>query len=279
MNIRSLKTMAVAGLMAFSAGTAKVAAQTAQGTLNKASEIVVKDSSKVASDSLAAMKEGVRDARTILLKKYSGHFQGSVKQGRIADGSLEYAEKGKTILAPSKNANKINFAVDGGVTTGSEMCNQVGYKFHGSAQKHNTKFDVTGIYAGKEPKSDFIAKASATQFFPLNKDVSLLAKGEVEGAIRRVRGGDSFGEAWPQLLGGAKYEHKFDNGMRVAVQGEAGVAAKITEKEHTFHDIPSAKFVYNAEGEFGVNQVSGFVGATKDAATGNGVYGGVRFRF
>lgn len=279
MNIRSLRTMAVAGLMAFSAGATKVAAQTAQGTLNKASEIVVKDSAKVAKDSLGFAKEGVQDARTILLKKYSGHFQGSVKQGRIADGNLEYAEKGKTILAPSKNANKINFAFDAGVTTGSEMCNEVGYRFHGAAKKHNTQFDVTGIYSGKEPKSDFIAKASATQYFPLNKDISLLAKGEAEGVIRRVRGGDSFGEAWPQVLAGARYEHKFDNGMRVALQGEAGGAVKITEKEHTFHDIPSAKFVYNAEGEFGINQVSGFVGATKDAAAGNGVYGGVRVRF
>ncbi len=270
MNIRSLRTMAVAGLMAFSAGATKVAAQNAQTTLDKASTIVAKDTAKV-------VKDGVQDARTVLLKKYSGHFQGSVKQGRIADGNLEYAEKGKTILEPKPN--KINFALDAGVTTGDELCNNVGLRFHGSAKKHNTKFDVTGIYAGKEPKSDFIAKASATQYFPLNKDFSLLAKGEAEGVIRRVRGGDSFGEAWPQVLGGARYEHKFDNGMKVAVQGEAGPAFKITEKEHTFHDIPKAKFVYNAEGEFGINQVSGFVGATKDAAAGQGVYGGVRFKF
>ena len=67
--------------------------------------------------------------------------------------------------------------------------------------------------------------------------------------------------------------------MKLAAKGEAGAAFKITEKEHTFHDIPNTKFVANAEAELGLKRTSVFVSGGKDAVYGNTVGAGVRVNF
>ena len=270
MNIRSLRTMAVAGLMAMGASSSKVAAQSAAQTVKAAQEVVTKDTIKNVSGN-------VRDAKTILLKKYHGHFDGSVKNGKIADGSLEYAEKGKTVLPTTKGG--IDIKGDAGYVWGSDLVNNGGFRLQGTAQTGNNIFGVSGLVAHKDPKTDFVAKANYTRLFPLSEDFALTGKAEVEGVINRVRGGDSFGQAWPQALVGAKYEHKFDNGVKVAAKGEAGAAFKITEKEHSYHDIPGAKFVVNGEAEVGLHRTSLFVSGGKDAVYGNNIGAGVRVDF
>lgn len=270
MNIRSIRTMAVAGMMALGASSSKAVAQSAQGIEKAAQEIVTKDTIKT-------VKGDVRDARTILLKKYHGHFDGSVKSGKVADGRLKYTEKGKTILPPAKN-NGIAISADAGYVNGKDLVNG-GIRVHGSAQTGNNVFDVTGVWAQKEPMTDWVAKGSYTRLFPVNNEFAVTAKAEAEGVIHRVKGGDSFGEAWPQALVGGQYTHKFDNGMRLSAKAEAGAAFKITEKEHTFHDIPGAKFVANGEIEAGLNRTSVFVSGGRDAVMGNNVGAGVRVNF
>ncbi len=269
MNIRSIRTLVAAGMMAIAAPSTKAVAQSAKTIEKAAQEIVTKDTIKT-------VKGDVKDARTVLLKKYHGHFDGNVKSGKIADGKLTYTEKGKTIL-PEKSG-KVAISADAGYVNGKDLANG-GIRVHGSAQTGNNVFDVTGVWAQKEPKTDWVAKASYTRLFPINQDFALTAKGEAEGVIHRVKGGDSFGEAWPQALVGGQYTHKFDNGMRVAAKAEAGAAFKITEKEHTFHDISSTKFVANAEVEAGMNRTSVFVSGGNDAVMGANVGAGVRVKF
>ena len=270
MNIKSIGKFAVASLMAITPAT-KVAAQSAAETTKAAQEIVTKDTIKT-------VQGNVRDAKTILLKKYHGHFDGNVKAGKIADGKLDYAEKGKTILPPEKSG-KIDIKADAGYVFGDNLVNNGGFRIQGSAQTGNNLFGVSGLVAHKDPCTDFVAKANYTRLFPVSRDVAITAKAEAEGVINRVRGGDSYGQAWPQALVGAKYEHKFPSGMKFAARGEAGAGFKITEKEHSFHDIPNAKFVANAEAELGLNRTSVFVSGGKDAVYGNNVGAGVRVQF
>ena len=268
MNVRTIKTLAAASMMAFGVST-KAVAQSAKTIQKAAQEIVTKDTIKT-------VKGDVRDARTVLLKKYHGHFDGNVKSGKIADGKLVYTEKGKTILPESKN--KVDIYADAGYVNGKDLVNG-GIRLHGSAQTGNNLFDVTGVYAMKEPATDFVAKTSYTRLFPLNSEFALTGKAEAEGVIHRVKGSDSWGAAYGSVQGGVKYAHKFDNGMKVAAKAEAGPAIGFTEKEDVAHAFKKTQFVANAELEAGLNRTSVFVSGGKDAVYGNNIGAGVRVQF
>lgn len=267
MNVRSMiaSTFAAAAMMV----PAKSGAQ-ANKVLNAAQNVVV-------ADTVKAAKAGAQDAKTVLLKKYNGHFYGNVKNGKIAEGNLQYTEAGKTMFpegAEKAKAEGIGITIDAGVVSGKDMVN-TGYRVQGAAQKGKDLFEVSGTYAMNEPQTDFIANASYTRLFPVNKDVSLTAKAGVEGAIKRYTGQDNWGLAWPQVLGGAKFQHNF-NGIKVGAKAEAGVGASIVEKEHINHDVAKAAFLANGEIEAGINNVSAFISGGKDAIMGANIGGGLR---
>ena len=267
MNVRNfVKTAAVALPMAFA--PMKGAAQSAAKVAENAQRIVAEDTIKAANTS------GLQDARTVVLKKWNGHFDGSVKNGRIGDGNLVYNEKAKTLLPEKKG--KVDINIDANYIHGDELVNNGGFGLHGSAQAGNNLYDVAGLVAHKDPLTDFVAKASYTRLFPLGSGFAATAKGEAEGVIHRVKTGDSWGAAYGSVKAGAKYEHKFDNGMRVAAKAEAGPAFGFTEKEDRFHDFQKVRFVADGELEAGMNKVSLFVKGGKDAVCGNNIGGGIR---
>ena len=86
MNMKTIKALAIALPMSLCAG--KAGAQSSN-ILKAAERIVTTDSTVVAKDTLKALDAKAADARTYVMKKYNGHFNGNVRGGRIADGTLE----------------------------------------------------------------------------------------------------------------------------------------------------------------------------------------------
>lgn len=269
-----LKAAAVALPLMFS-GASKATAQSAQGMVKSAEKVIT------AGDTLKAMDQKAADARTLLLKRYKGHFQGSVKNGRIANGTLNYQEKGHTIpvatLATNKNAST-TLAVDGSYV-GAKNLPSAGYKLTGSAEKGHDAFEASALYAGAKGKHDVIGNVSYTRSFPLAQDLSATGKASVEGAAHKITNGDSYGTIAPQLAAGLKYQHAFENGAKVGVKGELGGAQPFNFKSETLKSVGKTQFVANAEVEAGYKNVSAFVNGGKDAIMGNNIGGGVRIKF
>lgn len=270
-----LKAAAVALPLMFS-GASKATAQSAQGVMKSAEKVIT------ASDTLKAMDQKAADARTLLLKRYKGHFQGSVKDGKIANGTLNYQEKGHSVpvaslVSNNKTANT-TLAVDGSFINAKNLPS-TGYKLSGSAEKGNDAFDASAILARGNGQHAILGNVAYTRSFPLAKDLNATGKASVEGVARKINGGDSYGTVAPQLATGLKYQHTFEGGARVGVKGEVGGALPFNVKSETLKSVDRAQFVANAEVEAGYKNVSAFVNGGKDAIMGNNIGGGVRIRF
>jgi len=272
MSIRTyLKAAAVALPLAF--GGVKATAQSAQGVLKSAEKVVT-------TDTLKTMDQKAVDARTLLLKRYKGHFQGDVKNGRISNGSLDYKEAGKTVPAASVvNANSSAVVTaEGSYVHGSKLAG-AGYRLRGAVEKNHDTFDATAIFAKGNKKSDMVGDFSYTRNFPLTNGLNATGKLGAEGVAHKVNGGDSYGTMAPHLTAGLKYQHAFDNGVKLGAKGEVGGAMPFNFKSETLKKVESPKFVANAEVEAGYKNVSAFVNGGKDAILGNNIGGGVRINF
>ena len=236
MNVRqTLKAMAVALPLALTPAS-KATAQAAN---------IVKNAEKiVVTDTLKAMENKAVDSRTLLLKKYNGHFNGNVVNGKIGNGKLDYAEKGRLVPA-SEYADKAN--------------------------KTSLNFDATFIKADNLPAPGFKIHGG-------------LQKGKDGGAntiIRReaVKGGDHHGIFTPNLNAGMKYDHKFPSKVTVGATAEVGGGPAFYLKTDAGKTQVKRNVMYNAEARVGYKDVEVFGQAGRDDILGNQFGVGTRVKF
>lgn len=270
MSIRTyLKAAAVALPLAF--GGVKAAAQSPTRVLKAAEKVV-------STDTLKTMENKAADARTLVIKKFKGQYQGSVKSGKLADGNLSYEEKGRTVPVASILNQKSSLSVDGSYVSGSKLPS-AGYRLAGNAQKGNDAFSAAGVVSKDSKQTDVIGDVAYTRVFPLSQDLSATGSIGVEGAMHKVKDADSYGSLYPRLTAGLKYRHNFDNGAFVGVKGEVGGAPEINFKSETLKTFNGGKFIADGEVEAGYKHISGFVAGGQDAAMGSNIRGGVRIHF
>lgn len=270
MNIRqSLKAAAIAIPMMFGAG--KAAAQ--------APEIVKAAEKIVTVDTLKAMEQKAADVPTLMIKRYKGHFQGSVKGGRIADGTLNYKEVGETVPVANILNPKSSVAIDGSFISGHELSG-AGYQLRGTFEKGNDAFTARGIYSQGKVEKDVIGDIAYTRSFPLTRDLSATGKVGVEGGlIKNPANHDSYGTLNPHISAGLKYSHNFEGGARIGAKAEVGGAEPLNFKTHTRKSAGDPVVIANGEVEAGYKNISGFVTGGKDAIMGANVGAGVRVTF
>lgn len=264
-----LKAAAVALPLAL--GSTKAAAQSTEGIVKNAQKVIT-------TDTLKTMDQKAADARAYVIKKYSGHYSGSVKNGKIDNGTLEYSEKGKSVPAASASNPETSIYIEGSYVSGSKLPS-AGYRVAGGVEKGENAFDVAGVFSKGDGKTDVIGDVAYTRSFPLTEELDATGKIGVEGVMHKINGGDSYGSLYPQIKAGLKYNHKFDNDAFINVKGEVGGAAAVNFKSETLKTAESGKFVANAELEAGYKNVSAFVNGGKDAAMGNNIGGGARVKF
>lgn len=275
MNVRqTLRAMAVAIPMAL-VPSSKVAAQSAN--VVKAAENVV------AADTVRALDAKAAEGRTLLLKSYKGHFKGNVAQGRIADGSLDYAEKGRTVpMSDFATSDKTKLTFDASVISGRDLVGP-GFRMHAGAERSNNIVDVTGMYSTKSGtgRSTMMVDGSYTRAFPLGSGFDALGTVGTRYTVQReaFAGGDHHGVFSPELLGGIRYQHKFNNGVRVGAKGQVGGAHNILVKAEKYHPQTKTVVIANGEAEVGYKNVSLFANGGKDATAGGFVGGGARVTF
>lgn len=270
MNIRNtLKAAAIALPMMFGAG--KAAAQAP--TIVKAAEKIV------AADTLKAMEQKSADVPTLLIKRYKGHFQGSVKSGRIADGTLNYKEAGETVPVANILNPKSSVAIDGSFVNGNKLPG-TGYRLNGTFEKGNNAFSATGVYSQGHNEKQVIGDMAYTRTFPLTRDLGATGKVGVEGAlIKNPANHDSYGTVNPHISAGMKYAHEFDGGARIGAKAEVGGALPLNYKTHTRKSVQSPTVIANGEIEAGYKNITGFVTGGRDAVMGNNIGAGVRVKF
>lgn len=272
-----LKTLALATMMAVGGG--KAAAQNATHIAESAKTVVVEDTAK-------AVKNGVRDARTVLLKRYNGSFKGKVTEGGVV-GDLTYNERGKVVPASVLDQGKkgVDIAIGADYVYGNDLVNHNGFGLTGTAEYATNRFGVSGLVSHKDPRTDFVADINYTKLFPVNSNFAFTAKAEAEGVIHRESGNtvkgakkriDNFGVLYPQVKGGAEYKQDLGHNVSMTVKGEGGVAATIVRKEDTPHGLKGVGFVGGGEVAFRSGNFTAFVGGGKDAVYGGNLQTGVR---
>lgn len=270
MNIgRTLKTLAVA--LPLSVAAPKAAAQATQIT-----EGAQKVITTTAKDTLKAMTQ---DARTVSLKQYNGHYRGSVVNGKIGNGNLQYAEKGKTVLYEAPGT-KPNLSFDAAFITADKLP-APGFKIHGAMEKGKDGVDVAFAYASKNGYSDMIANASYTRNFPLGSGFTAYGKGGVNNIIRReaVPGGDHHGIVTPNLNAGLKFDHKFSNKVTLGATAEVGGGPAFYLKTDAGKTQVKRNVMYNAEVRAGFDKVEVFGQGGRDDILGNQFSVGARAKF
>ncbi|MCM1266192.1 MAG: hypothetical protein NC200_08345 [Candidatus Gastranaerophilales bacterium] len=270
MNIKNtLRAAAIAIPMMLGGG--KAAAQAP--TIVKAAEKVV------AADTLKAMEQKSADVPTLMIKRYKGHFQGSVKGGKIADGTLNYKESGETVPVANILNPKSSVAIDGTFVSGSKLPG-VGYQLGGTFEKGNNAFSARGVYSQGHAEKNIIGDMSYTRSFPLTHDISATGKVGVEGGIiKNPANHDSFGQLNPHISAGAKYSHTFEGGAKIGAKAEVGGALPLNYRTHTRKAVQSPTVIANGEIEAGYKNISGFVTGGRDAMMGNNIGAGVRVKF
>ena len=274
MNVRqTLKAMAVALPLALTPAS-KATAQAAN---------IVKNAEKiVVTDTLKAMENKAVDSRTLLLKKYNGHFNGNVVNGKIGNGKLDYAEKGRLVPASeyADKANKTSLNFDATFIKADNLP-APGFKIHGGLQKGKDGADVTFGYASKNGYSDMIANASYTRNFPLGSGFTAYGKAGANTIIRReaVKGGDHHGIFTPNLNAGMKYDHKFPSKVTVGATAEVGGGPAFYLKTDAGKTQVKRNVMYNAEARVGYKDVEVFGQAGRDDILGNQFGVGTRVKF
>ncbi|MCD8377850.1 MAG: hypothetical protein LUB59_03585 [Candidatus Gastranaerophilales bacterium] len=267
MSIRTyLKAAAIALPLAFGGGKAAAQSQ----NIVKAAERIV------AADTLKAMDNKAADAKTLLLKRYKGQYKGTVVNGKVGSGNLNYKEAGETVPVASIVNNNSKVTVDGGVYSAKDMPSAV-YKISGTFTKGNNEVAASSAYSHKTGNTHFIEDVSYARKFPLTRDLAATGRVGAVGEVAKVNG-DKMGQANPYIKAGLQYNHKFMGGAKVGAKAEVGGAAIIKHNDNTTK-VKSGKAIFNAEAEAGYKNVSAFVSGGRDAVMGNNVGGGVRFTF
>ena len=271
--VRGLKTLAVALPLSMMAG--KASAQ-ASNIVKSAEKIVVGDTAKAAKSTLDTMAS---DAKTYVFKKYNGHFKGNVKGGKIADGTLEYAEAGKTMPLPVKKKGA-DISIGGGVF-GSQYGPSIGYRLDGAVEKSNNLYEARAMYSSKGKESFMSTGAFYSKLFPVSKDVDLALKGGADCTVKRLVGTDHYGILTPQATAGVRFHHKFANGGRIGAKAEAGAAYKTYFKDDVKNVEPGKQFKFGCNGEIegGGENVTAFANGGIDPIFGANAGGGVRVKF
>ena len=208
MNIRnSIKAAAIALPMAIA--PMKGAAQSAAHVADNAQRIVVADTAK-------AVKAGVQDARTVVLKRWDGHFDGSVVNGRIGNGKLLYNEKARTVLAETA-PEKTVFDINGQFLHANGLPSNA-YRLEGTATKGHNEYGVATQYASGHGKSNFGGGISYARNFPLldnhaGSNLQAFGKLSATADIRRmaVEDKDHLGIAHATLVGGLRGNARLGN--------------------------------------------------------------------
>lgn len=277
MNIRqTIKAAAVALPLAIA--PMKSAAQSAAHVAENAQKIVAVDTAKVA-------KAGVQDARTIILKKWDGHFDGNVVNGRIGNGKLKYNEKAKTILAETATP-KTTFDISGQYVHANGLPSDA-YKLEGYARRGNNEYGVVTQYASGNGKSNFGGGISYTRDFPLldnHAGSKLEAYGKLSAIadIRRdkvTKPIDHLGIAHTTLVGGIKGNVKVGN-VNLGADAYAGGGESIRIKANSDKKDTYSHLAYGAKIKAGFKNVYAFVTGGKAPETNGGFVGagaGVKF--
>lgn len=267
--MRTIKTLAVALPLATMAPKAS-----AQAT--RITEGAQKVLTSAAKDSLKTVQH---DPRTVSLSQYNGFYKGTVVNGKVGNGNMQYAEKGKTVLYEAP-AGKTNLKFDAAFIKADNLP-APGFKLHGGLEKGKNGYDVTFAYASKNGYSDMIANASYTRNFPLGAGFTAYGRGGANTIIRReaVKGGDHHGIFTPNLNAGLKYDHKFPNKIRVGATAEVGGGPAIYLKTNAGKAEVKRNVMYNAEVRGGYDKVEVFGQYGRDDILGNQFGVGTRVNF
>jgi hypothetical protein len=272
MNIKSYLKAAVVALP-LAIGGGKAAAQTPK-QVAKLTERVV------AADTLKAMEQKSNDVPTVLLKKYKGHYSGSIENGKIGNGTLTYKERGENVPVHNILTPASSVKIDGSFVSAKNLPG-TGYRLNATFQKADDAFSATGIYSHGGKERDIIGDLSYTRMFPLSKDFSAKGGVGVEGTlVHHPKNNDSYGQILPHISTGVDYAHTFDSGVKVGAKTEIGGALPMNYKRNkSVSTVQSPKVTANAEVEAGYKNITGFVAGGKDAAMGANIGGGVRVNF
>ena len=278
MNVRNLfRTAMVAAPMAIM--PMKGAAQSAAHVAENAQKIVV-------ADTIKAAKTTVQDARTVVLKKWDGHFDGNVVDGKIGNGKLNYNEKAKTVLAETAPA-KTTYDISGQFVHANGMPGNSAYRLDGVTRRGNNEYSVQALYGSGNGKSNFGGGIGYTRDFPLldnHNGSKLEAYGKLSAVadIRRDRVTkpvDHLGIAHTTLVGGIKGNAKvgdFNLGADAYIGGGESIRIKAnSDKKDTY-----SHFAWGAKIKAGFKNVYAFVTGGKAPETNGGFVGagaGVKF--
>lgn len=266
--MRTIKTLAVALPLATMAPKASAQATRITEGAQKVLTGAAKDSLKTIS----------HDPRTVSLSQYNGFYKGTVVNGKIGNGNLQYAEKGKTTLY--EFPTKTTFKADAAFIKADNLP-APGFKIHGNAARGKDEYDVAFAYASKNGYSDMIANVAYTRNFPLGSGFTAYGKGGVNNLIRReaVKGGDHHGIVTPHLDAGIKFDHKFSNDITVGATAEVGGGPSFYLKTDAGKTEVKRNVMYNAEGRVGMKKVEVFGQVGRDDILGNQFGIGTRYKF
>ena len=269
MNMKStLKALAVA--LPLSVAPVKASAQAAQITegAQKVLTASAKDTLKVAA----------QDARTVVLKQYNGHYKGSVVNGKVGSGALDYAERGKTALYEENVKPNVHV---GASFLSADKLPSAGLKIEGGLVKEKNGFDVSFAYASKNGYSDMIADASYKRVLPLGSGFQAYGKAGANSHIYRqaVVGGDHYGRFTPYAEGGISYDHKFPNKVTVGASAGVGGGPAIALKANPDKSQVVKNIHYGGEARVGYDKVEVFGRGGHDDLLGKNFEIGGRYKF